>query len=458
MRIRLLLLTLLLVTPACLYAQSNNAYINVGEAQVKKSLAAIAPIRFLGTPTLSKTYLRHEKELYDVLEKDLTVASYFSIQNPSAFLEQDKGLRPKQMEPNGFDYEAWKSIGTEFLIKTGFNVAGDTMTFEAYVYNVNQREMVFGRSYSAPLRDLRSVAHKFCNDLLEKISGVKPFFLTKVAVARSAGRNEKEIFVMDWDGANAQAVTNSKTISVSPTWSRDGRYVAYSAFLTHRRTKMRNMDLFIYDLKTRERSLLSAQRGLNSTASFFPDQRDAVIRISPNNGTSDLYKISLASKEKTAITNGPRGAMNVEPRVSPDGRKLAFSSDRSGKAMIYVHDFGSNATTKLTHAGQYNSTPAWSPDGTKIAFAGNRDSHFDIYIMDVDGKNMRRLTDSRKASGRGANHEDPSFSPDGRFIMFRSDRTGNYQLYVVSVDGKNEYRLTFDNHNYYQPQWSPYLN
>ena len=70
---------------------------------------------------------------------------------------------------------------------------------------------------------------------------------------------------------------------------------------------------------------------------------------------------------------------------------------------------------------------------------------------------MLRLTSARKPNGKGADNEDPTFSPDGRFVMFRSNRTGVYQLYVATIDGKNEYRLTFDNHNYYRPQWSPLL-
>lgn len=447
-----------LFAAVALTQENNSTYINVGQAQVKKSYAAISPIRFLGTPSLAKQYLRQEKELQDILEKDLTVSSYFQLQNPGSFLESnEKGLRPHPVEPNGFLFDAWKSINTEFLIKTGFNIVGDRIVFDGYVYNVPRMELILAKNYSAPLKDLRSVAHMFCNDLIEKMTGKKSFFLTKIVTSRSTKHPVKEIFISDWDGANSIQMTRHNNASVSPSWSRDGRYIAYSAYNYHTKIKMRNLDLFIFDLKEQKRMLLSGARGTNSTASFFPDQRHAVIRIGPNNGNSDLYKISLGGTDKTALTNGPRGAMNVEPAVSPDGTKVAFSSDRSGKAMIYIQDLNTGNNQRLTFAGHYNSSPAWSPDGKRIAFAGGNEKHFDIFIMDVDGKNLQKLTSSQKANGRGANNEDPSFSPDGRFILFRSDRTGNYQLYVVSVDGKNEYRITFDNHNYYRPQWSPFL-
>lgn len=440
-------------------SSSNSTYINVGQAAVKKSFAAITPIKFMGTPALAKSYVKHQKDLQDIIEKDLTTVSYFTIQDPTSFLEDStKGLRPHPVDSDGFDYKAWQSINTEFLIKTGFNVSGDKMTLDAYVYDVNRKELLFGRSYNAPLKDLRSVGHTFCNDVIEKLTGKKAFFLTKFVVSRSTAKGSSEIFMMDWDGANQRQITNARTIAVSPSWSPNGQFIAYSLFNFHQKLKARNADLYLYDLKSQKGTIISAVTGLNTMASFLPNMTGAVIRISPSNGTSDLYKVSFNGAKKEQLTNGPRGSMNVEPAISPDGKKLAFSSDRSGKAMIYIHDFETGKDTRLTFAGQYNASPAWSPDGTKIAFAGHIDNHFDIYVMDINGKNLQKVTSAQKSNGRSANNEDPSFSPDGRMILYRSDRTGTYQLFTSSVDGKNDYRLTFDKYNYSRPQWSPFLN
>jgi TolB protein len=439
-------------------AASDKLYINVGQAGVKKSQMAITPLKFVGTPSLAKMALKYEKELQSVIEKDLTVSSYFSIMSPAAFIESmDKGLRPAPVDANGFDFASWRQIGAEFLIKAGYTIIDDRITLDVYVYHVSQRELLLGRSYTAPLRDVRGLGHKFCNDLVEKLTGQKGFFLTKLVVSRSSGKNEKDIFVMDWDGENVRPITNFKTIAQSPSWSADGRYIAYTAFLFHTKRKSRNADLFIYDTKTFKHSVLSANKGINSSAAFFPDGQHAVIRLSPNNGTSDLYKMNLSTRETTPLTSGPRGSMNVEPAISPDGRQIAFSSDRSGRPMIYTMDASGGNPQRISFAGYYNSSPAWSPDGKKIAFASYVEGHFDIFVMDANGKNMLRLTSARKPNGKGADNEDPTFSPDGRFVMFRSNRTGAYQLYVATIDGKNEYRLTFDNHNYYRPQWSPLL-
>ncbi|MCC6137403.1 MAG: PD40 domain-containing protein [Bdellovibrionaceae bacterium] len=454
----LFIITGVVCTENSLAQDNNNAYINVGQAGVKKSLAAITPIQFMGTPSLAKSYVKYQKDLQDIIEKDFTVVSYFTLQDPSSFLEDsNKGLRPAPVDSNGFDYKSWASINTEFLIKTGFNVIGDKMTLDAYVYDVARKELLFGRSYNAPLKDLRSVGHTFCNDVIQKLSGKKAFFLTKFVVSRTTGKGSSEIFMMDWDGANQKQITSSQSIAVSPSWSPNGQLISYSIFNYHQRLKARNADLYVYDLKTQKGTILSAVKGLNTTASFMPDMSGAIIRISPSNGTSDLYKVSFNGGKKQQITYGPRGAMNVEPAVSPDGTKMAFSSDRSGKAMIYIHDFATQKDTRVSFAGHYNSSPAWSPDGSKLAFAGHVDNHFDIYVMDSSGKNLQKITSAKKTSGRSANNEDPSFSPDGRMILYRSDRTGNYQLYATTVDGKSDYRLTFDKQTYTRPQWSPFL-
>lgn len=331
------------------------------------------------------------------------------------------------------------------------------MILDTYVYDIQRKELLFGRSYNAPLKDLRSVGHTFCNDLIEKLSGKKAFFLTKFVVSRSTTNGASEIFMMDWDGANQKQITSSKNIAVSPSWAPNGQIISYSLFNYHSRIKARNADLYIYDLKSGKGTILSAVKGLNTTASFFPDMSGAVVRISPSNGTTDLYRISFDGMKKQPITHGPRGAMNVEPAISPDGKKMAFSSDRSGKAMIYIYDFESQKESRVTFAGQYNASPAWSPDGTKLAFAAHLENHFDIYIMDVNGKNLQKITAAKKTNGRSASNEDPSFSPDGRLILYRSNRSGNYQLYATTVDGKSDYRLTFDKHNYSRPQWSPFL-
>ena len=92
--------------------------------------------------------------------------------------------------------------------------------------------------------------------------------------------------------------------------------------------------------------------------------QDLLLTISKN-GRSDIYRINRNGKILRRLTRGPNGAMNVEPVVSPDGRRVAFSSDRSGRPMIYVMSIEGLKVQRVTYAGKYNASPTWSPDGSK---------------------------------------------------------------------------------------------
>ena len=431
-------------------------YVKVGEASLKRSLLALPAFQNQGS---SAGAARAGKDIFDVFANDLSVSGYFDFVREDAFVEDVNkvGLKPKPQEANGFTFDSWKQIGAEFLVRGGYRALDGKITLEAYVYYVPGQKLTLGKSYKAPLADARALAHAFANDVVKELTGKRGFFLTKLAVARSTSPQTKEIFVMDWDGANAKQISSHKSIALSPAWAPDGRSVAYTAFAYHSKEKTRNADLFQYELETGKRWLLSYRHGINSGACFFPNGRDLALTVSQS-GNPDIFEMALDGKTMTRITNGPAGALNVEPAISPDGKKIAFSSDRSGQPMIYVMNIDGSAMKRVTFAGQYNATPSWSPDGKRIAFAGFDHGHFDLFAMDADGSNMIRLTDAKKPSGKAANNESPTYSPDGRLIAFASDRTGVPQIYVVTPDGANERRITFDKQPYFKPKWSPYLD
>ncbi len=210
--------------------------------------------------------------------------------------------------------------------------------------------------------------------------------------------------------------------------------------------------MILLDIASGKRSLVSYRQGINSGAAFSPDGKYIYLTVSQ--GTSpDIYKMALDGNLSNKITNGPAGALNVEPAASNDG-KLAFSSDRAGRPMIYTANSDGSGIKRITFAGVFNSSPSWSPDGKKIAFSGQSEDHFDIFVMNADGTGMIRLTSAKKPNGGWASNEDPSFSPDGRFVMYTSNRTGKNQIYVSTADGTEERRVTNDSHNYFKPKWS----
>lgn len=445
----------LLLGASLVFAQSKPD-IDIGKARTKKSLMAFPALHYVGSTGSAPNYQGVGSEIFNVVTNDLVVSSYFQFIPQSAFIEDTvkTGLRPLP-EPGGFRYQSWSQIGAEFLIRGSFSIAGGDVSLEAYVYNVSKNTLVFGKKYKGSSGAARKIAHTFANDVLGALTGKPGMFLSRIAVVSDRdGGGWKEVYVMDWDGASPLKLTNLKTITMSPAWSPDGKKVAYTAMVQRSRTSGRNHDMFMVDLTTGRRTLVSYRQGINSGANFTPDGRGILLTISQ--GTApDIYKVNYSGESPVRFTNGPNGAMNVEPAASPDGSKVAFSSDRSGRPMIFVMDSGGGNVKRLTHVGQFNASPSWSPDGKKIAFAGYEADHFDIFVMNADGSDMIRLTKARKPNGKMANNEDPSFSPDGRFVMYTSDRTGKNQIYISTVDGSEERRVTLDNANYFKARWSP---
>jgi WD40 repeat protein len=162
-----------------------------------------------------------------------------------------------------------------------------------------------------------------------------------------------------------------------------------------------------------------------------------------NIANTDIYVISSNGTGAIRLTS-ERGA-DINPAWSPDGRKIAFASDRAGNREIYVMNADGTEPVRLTNSNAPDYSPAFSPDGQRIAFVSERDGNAEIYVMDVDGRNASRLTiDSRPDI-------DPAFSPDGRQIAFSRNGVG---IYVMNADGSAETRLTNTGSDA-QPAWSP---
>ena len=147
------------------------------------------------------------------------------------------------------------------------------------------------------------------------------------------------------------------------------------------------------------------------------------------------------------LTRNPRST-DHEPALSPDGRRVAFVSLRSGAGNeIYVMNADGSGVRRLTrnHKGTEEHSPTWSPDGRRLAFSSERDGNGEIYVLNaVDGSGLRRLT------RHPAEDRDPAWSPDGRRIAFI--RGG--QVHVMAADGTGVRRLTASGFHL-QPAWSP---
>jgi Tol biopolymer transport system component len=116
--------------------------------------------------------------------------------------------------------------------------------------------------------------------------------------------------------------------------------------------------------------------------------------------------------------------------LSPDGQRVAFASNRSGRYEIWLADLDGRNAVQLTSMGaEVTGTPRWSPDGQTIAFDSILAGQFEIYVIPTSGGKPRRVT------SHPANDQIPSFSHDGKWIYFSSNRTGEHQIWKSPVSG-----------------------
>jgi TolB protein len=135
---------------------------------------------------------------------------------------------------------------------------------------------------------------------------------------------------------------------------------------------------------------------------------------------------------------------------SPDGKRLAYASRRTGNSEIFVVDVDGHNEIQLTEHPGLDSAPSWSPDGAQIAFSSDREGNVDVFVMKTNGSGVRRLTE-----GLG-NDYNPSWSPDGdQIVFYRSLDDGRDQIWVRDLDGAREWNITDDRANNIFPCFLP---
>ncbi|MCY4321377.1 MAG: hypothetical protein OXC37_03095 [Bdellovibrionaceae bacterium] len=434
-------------------------YINVGAPEnIKKSIIALSEFR-LKAETSDKKSLSIGEKMTERLNKNLKFSSYFNVLSSKAFIENPNLLEPVPYLKNskGFRWQNWKLSGADFLFFADYSISDENLLIDVYFYNVNSQKRILKKNYKGAQFQSLKIIDKISNDIVKKLSGREGIFETKIIAVRSMDSVKKEIFVMDWNGERKKRITYHRSIVLSPSWSTKGSQIVYSAFMYNKKIKTRVAALFLYNFKTNKAKVLSAERGANLGSEFFPQDRELLVTLGRGRGQLDIFKFNLRTFKLFPLTQGPRGVINVEPSIHNRNRRVAFSSDRNGKTMIYTMNSRGRDLKQLTYAGHYNSNPDWHPYKNEIVFSGMSQGRMDLFKISSQGTGLKRLTSLRRDNGSWANCESPSFSPDGRFVVFSSDISGTYQLYIMNLDDLSIERITFDRHNYKSPKWSPYL-
>jgi Tol biopolymer transport system component/putative intracellular protease/amidase len=254
-----------------------------------------------------------------------------------------------------------------------------------------------------------------------------------------------EIYVMNADGSNQRRLTHFRNFDGVPTWSPDGRQLAFYTYLSHSKWAIQVMDADGSNQRP-----LTDNDACDGAPFWSPDGAWIVFTSAfdcdPDN--REIVVMNADGSNQVKLTDN-----DVDDYLSawsPDSQQIAFVSDRDGNDEIYTMNADGSNPQRLTFNDAHDYMPAWSPDGAQIAFASDRDGNDEIYVMDADGGNLQRLTDN------DADEWFPSWSPDGAQLLFNSKRDGDdMDVYVMNAGGTNVRRLTDSPGQDFNAVWQP---
>ena len=370
----------------------------------------------------------------DLLSETLEFTGFFKILDRAAFLVDPQ---TEAAFPN-VSFHNWTSIGAELLITGGVLVEGSLVEMELRLYDTFKERMLVGKRYKGWTNDQRKMIRRFCSEVIYSLTGDKGIFNSEIAFI-STGSGNKEIYICEFDGYNPRQVTHNKSITISPAWSSDGKWIAYTSYARGK------PDLYIKHLKEKRGSVIEKE-GINITPAWAPDKFTLAATLSFS-GDQEIYLLTGTGKIINRLTH--KRGIDLSPTWSPDGKHIAFVSKRSGTPQIYIKDLDSGQVKRLTFQGRYNTQPSWSPRGDKVAYSGMANGRNNIFVIGIDGQGPVQLTHNE------GDNESPSWSPDGSLIVFSSTREGPSRIYVMTAYGTDQRRLLALRGEQSEPNWSP---
>ena len=421
-----LLVALLLVSPA----QAQQGGLEIDIIGGRASALPIAVVPFAGESGGT--------DIDDVIRANLARSGQFRTLDEAGIVE-----RPTR--GSEVAYPTWRMLKQDFLVVGRSMPSGDGYRVEYELFDVAKQERLLGFALSAPAGAMRDVAHQISDAIYEKILGIPGAFWTRIAYVTSTGLGREAryaLVVADADGFNPRTVVNSTEPLLSPSWSPDGRRLAYVSF------EGGNSGVYIQDIASGSREKVASFRGINGAPAFSPDGNRLALTLSKG-GNPDIYVMDLGSRHLTQVTN--HFGIDTEPTWAADGGSLYFTSDRGGRPQIYQVGAGGGSATRVTFDGSYNASPSVSFDGKKLATAQGAGNTYRIALMD------RSLGGARwSLLSPGSMDESPSFAPNGAMVLYAAREGRRGVLYAVSADGRVRQRLVLASGDVREPAWSPY--
>ena len=395
---------------------------------VGQSQYPIAVTRFLNESSLP-SYVT------DVVRSDLA--------NNGNFVNLERG-ETEIAENAKPDFTMWGARRAQALaIGTITALPGGLYEVKYRLYDVAKNQSLGGTSITVDRSNFRKAGHAIADDIVQRLTGERGIFSTRLSYVVK-NTNRYQLMISDSDGQNPREALSSSEPIISPTWSPDGKRVAYVSF------ESKKPVIYIHELATGKRIVLSNEKGNNSAPSWSPDGSRLAVSLSRDNNTQ-VYLINADGSGLKRISKSV--AIDTEPQFSADGKSIYFTSDRGGSPQIYrmsVEGEAVSPATRVSFKHAYATSPRLSPDGKYLAYIA-RAGGFRLQLMDLRSGEVIALTQTNY-------DETPTFAANGKFLLYATRVNGRQVLAAVSTDGQVKQILSIPGSVVREPAWGPFMN
>ena len=277
-----LLFFLCVMFPSAVMGQSD---VVIDISQDTKPEVNIAITGFTGLdPAMDKIGIGQKGR--QILENDLRLSELFHPVSRSLFggLESDRIGKPE------VDYKPWSQLGIQWMVNTQYAISkkNQLVTIIFRLYDIVNEQFLLGKRYRAAPKNLRKIIHRFADEVVDALTGKKGVSGTQI-IFLSRKRSGKEIYVVDFDGANAKKLTDENAVLLAPTWSPDGRSITYTSYAD------KNPNLVMLDIEGKRRKILVNSPGMNTAPDWSPDGQKIAMVLSKDKN-SEIYVMDKSSK------------------------------------------------------------------------------------------------------------------------------------------------------------------
>lgn len=391
---------------------------------------AVVPFKWKGDAALPENVAQ-------IVANDLGRSGYFKS------LPQTEMLSLPNSEEEIF-YRDWELMKQDYLVVGDINDdgrGGYEINFK--LIDVNTRTALMNQKLTGGASALRDIAHFMSDRIFAALTGLPGAFSTKlVYVTTNRERTQFNLNYADADGAREQKIFSSKQPIISPSWSADGKKIAYASFENGR------SEIFIQEIASGKREKIASFKGSNSAPAFSPDGKQMAMVLS-RSGNPDIYVMDLDTRKLKRITK--HYGIDTEPQWMPDGKSLIFTSGRIGNPQIYKVSLDDLKPKRITFEGNYNARARITPDGRKMVMVHRNHGSFHIATQNMETGVVQILSSETQMD------ESPSVAPNGSMVVYAASMGDRSILAAVSLDGEVKFRLPSKYGDVREPAWSPLL-